>query len=216
LGAKVQSFNEDGQPVVNEVGELVITGPMPSMPLYFWDDPDMARYRDSYFEMFPGVWRHGDWIKFNERGGCLIYGRSDSTINRQGIRMGTSEIYRVVESFDEVLDSLIIDLELLGRQSYLPLFIVLREGEELTEALKARIKQALRDDVSPRHVPNDIIQVESVPYTLSGKKMEVPVRRILLGMDLKKAANVGAVRNPESINFFVDFAEQLEKLGRGS
>jgi acetoacetyl-CoA synthetase len=130
--------------------------------------------------------------------------------------MGTSEIYRVVESFDEVLDSLIIDLELLGRQSYLPLFIVLREGEELTEALKARIKQALRDDVSPRHVPNDIIQVESVPYTLSGKKMEVPVRRILLGMDLKKAANVGAVRNPESINFFVDFAEQLEKLGRGS
>ena len=210
LGAKVQAFNEEGEPVVGEVGELVITEPMPSMPLYFWNDPEMIRYRESYFEMYPGVWRHGDWISFNERGGCVIYGRSDSTINRQGIRMGTSEIYRVVESFDEVVDSLIIDLELLGRESYMPLFVVLRSGIELDDALRGRIRQKLREEVSPRHVPNDIIQVEQVPYTLSGKKMEVPIRKILLGMDVQQAAKRGAMRNPESLAFFTHFAEELE------
>jgi len=209
LGARVQAFDEDGEPVVDEVGELVITEPMPSMPLYFWNDPDMNRYRESYFEMYPGVWRHGDWIAFNERGGCVIYGRSDSTINRQGIRMGTSEIYRVVESFDEVIDSLIIDLELLGRESYMPLFIVLRPGLELDDDLRARIKQKLREEVSPRHVPNEIIQVEQIPYTLSGKKMEVPIRKILLGMDVQQAAKRGAMRNPESLAFFTHFAEEL-------
>ena len=209
LGAKVQAFNEEGEPVVGEVGELVITEPMPSMPLAFWNDPDMSRYRESYFEMYPGVWRHGDWISFNERGGCVIYGRSDSTINRQGIRMGTSEIYRVVESFDEVVDSLIIDLELLGRESYMPLFVVLRPGLELDDDLRARIKQKLREEVSPRHAPNEIVQVEQVPYTLSGKKMEVPIRKILLGMDVQQAAKRGAMRNPESLAFFTRFAEQL-------
>jgi acetoacetyl-CoA synthetase len=179
------------------------------MPIYFWNDPDMTRYKEAYFEMYPGVWRHGDWIKFNERGGCVIYGRSDSTINRQGVRMGTSEIYQAVESLDEIMDSLIIDLELLGRESYMPLFVVLREGYELNDALKERIKQKLRADVSPRHVPNDIIAIQEVPYTLSGKKMEVPIRKILLGRDIQKAANPGAMRNPETMDFFIEFARKL-------
>jgi acetoacetyl-CoA synthetase len=209
LGAKVQAFNDAGESVIDEVGELVITEPMPSMPLYFWNDPDNVRYKASYFEIFPGVWRHGDWIKFNERGGCVIYGRSDATINRQGIRMGTSEIYQAVEAQPEVLDSLIIDLELLGREPYLPLFVVLRSGLELDDDLKQRIKLTLRQNVSPRHVPNDIFQIEQVPYTLSGKKLEVPIRKILLGRDAGKAANPGAMRNPESIQYFIDFAEKM-------
>ena len=209
LGAKVQAFNEAGEPVVGEVGELVITEPMPSMPLYFWNDDHMERYKESYFEMFPGVWRHGDWIQFNERGGCVIYGRSDATINRQGIRMGTSEIYRIVESFEEVLDSLIIDLEFRGRDSFMPLFVVLRPGLSLDDDLKQRIKNKLRTDVSPRHVPNDIIRIDQVPYTLSGKKMEVPIRKILLGMNAHRAANLGAMRNPEAIDFFNQYAQQL-------
>ncbi|MEZ4733654.1 MAG: acetoacetate--CoA ligase [Caldilineaceae bacterium] len=245
LGAYVQAFNEEGQPVINEVGELVICEPMPSMPLYFWNDPEMTRYRESYFEMFPPerssasrsadnperssasrsadnperscsqrsaskpVWRHGDWIKINERNGCVIYGRSDSTINRQGVRMGTSEIYQAVERIPEVLDSLIIDLELLGRESYMPLFVVLREGVLLTDDLQARIKARIRQEISPRHVPNAIFAIDEVPYTLSGKKLEVPIRKILLGHPVEKAANVGAMRNPRSIAYFVRFAEQL-------
>ena len=199
-------------PPTSSLGWAVMIGestPMPSMPLYFWNDPEMARYKESYFEMFPGVWRHGDWISFNARGGCVIYGRSDSTINRQGIRMGTSEIYRVVESFDEVADSLIIDLELLGRESYLPLFVVLRAGLELDDDLRQRIAHKLRQEVSPRHVPNEIIQIAEVPYTLSGKKMEVPIRKILLGMDAQQAAKRGAMRNPQSIDFFLSFAERV-------
>lgn len=209
LGAKVQAFNEAGEPVVNAVGELVISAPMPSMPLYFWNDPAMARYKGSYFDVYPGVWRHGDWIKFNERGGCVIYGRSDSTINRQGIRMGTSEIYQAVESLPEIQDCLIIDLELLGRESYMPLFVVLREGYVLDDNLKQRIRHKLRQDVSPRHVPDDIIQVDDVPYTLSGKKMEVPIRKILLGMEMDTAVNPGAMRNPAAIEFFREFAAEL-------
>ncbi|MFN2180853.1 MAG: acetoacetate--CoA ligase [Candidatus Promineifilaceae bacterium] len=209
LGASVWAFNDAGEAVTGEVGELVITRPMPSMPLYFWNDPDMARYKASYFEMYPGVWRHGDWIEFNERGGCVIYGRSDSTINRQGIRMGTSEIYRVIDSFPEIVDSLIVDLELLGRESFLPLFVVMAAGESLDAALTERIKNKLRRDVSPRHVPDAIIEITAVPYTLSGKKMEVPVRRILLGHDIHKAVNLGAMRNPQSIQFFIDYAAGL-------
>jgi acetoacetyl-CoA synthetase len=210
LGAKVQAFDDFGRTVIDEVGELVITEPMPSMPLYFWNDPDMARYKASYFEMFPGVWRHGDWIAINERGGCVIYGRSDSTINRQGIRMGTSEIYRVVEGFDDVIDSLIIDLEFHGRESYLPLFVVLRDGLQLDDGLRDRIRKQLRADVSPRHVPDDIFQVAQIPYTLSGKKIEVPIRKILLGMDVAKAANRGAMRNPVALDYFVAFAKTLQ------
>jgi acetoacetyl-CoA synthetase len=211
LGASVKAFNEAGEAVLNEVGELVITEPMPSMPLYFWNDPGMERYKASYFDMYPGIWRHGDWIEFNERGGCIIYGRSDSTINRHGVRMGTSEIYQAVQSFSEVSDSLIIDLELLGRESFLPLFVVMVPGTALDEALKERIKQKLRRDVSPRHVPDAIIEISAVPYTLSGKKMEVPVRRILLGQNVEKAANIGAMRNPESMQFFVEYAETLSR-----
>jgi acetoacetyl-CoA synthetase len=212
LGAKIEAYNEEGSPVIDEVGELVITAPMPSMPLYFWNDPDNRRYKASYFDMFPGIWRHGDWIKINERGGCIIYGRSDSTINRQGIRMGTGEIYQAVESLPEIMDSLIIDLELLGRESYMPLFVVLPDGVELDMALIQKIKQKIRQDISPRHVPNDIFVVNEIPYTLSGKKMEVPLRRILLGQEPDKAANLGAMRNPDSIQYFVDFAVNLQQV----
>jgi acetoacetyl-CoA synthetase len=209
LGAKVQAFDEAGRAVVDQVGELVISEPMPSMPLYFWNDPANKRYLASYFEMYPGVWRHGDWIKFTPHGGCIIYGRSDSTINRQGIRMGTSEIYRIVETFPEIADSLVVDLEALGRESYLPLFVVPAAGVTLDDDLKRRIKAAIRADVSPRHVPDDILAIDQVPYTLSGKKMEVPVRRILLGQPANKVANPGAMRNPEAITYFVALAEQL-------
>lgn len=209
LGARVQAFNEAGEAVVNEVGELVICSPMPSMPVFFWNDPDGVRYKESYFEMFPGIWRHGDWIQFNERGGCVIYGRSDATINRHGVRMGTSEIYRVVESFDEILDSLIVDLEFHGRESFMPLFVVLRDGVTLDDALKQRLNQQIRRDISPRHVPDAIIPVAQVPYTLSGKKMELPIRKILLGMDASRAANLGAMRNPESIPFFREYGQSL-------
>ncbi|HRW05853.1 MAG TPA: acetoacetate--CoA ligase [Caldilineaceae bacterium] len=207
LGAQVAAWNEAGEPVIDEVGELVITQPMPSMPLYFWNDTDNLRYLESYFDLFPGVWRHGDWIKINERMGCVIYGRSDSTINRQGIRMGTSEIYRVVESFPEVVDSLVIDLEALGQESYMPLFVVLREGAELTEELQAAIKRKIREEISPRHTPNDIFAIEDVPYTLSGKKMEVPIRKILLGQPLEKAVKRDAMRNPEALAYFLRFRQ---------
>lgn len=211
LGASVQAFDEDGRPILNEVGELVITEPMPSMPLYFWNDPDGRRYQESYFSVYPGVWRHGDWIKINERGGCVIYGRSDSTINRQGVRMGTSEIYQAVESLPEIADSLVIDLEALGGESYMPLFVVLREGAPLDDALKQRIKQKIRQDLSPRHVPDDIIAVQDIPYTLSGKKMEVPVRKILLGRSVEQVANPGAMRNPAAIQFFAQFAAERRR-----
>jgi acetoacetyl-CoA synthetase len=209
LGAKVEAFDEAGRPLVDQVGELVISEPMPSMPIYFWNDPQGKRYLASYFEMYPGVWRHGDWIRFTPHGGCIIYGRSDSTINRQGVRMGTSEIYRVLETFPEIADSLVIDLEALGRESYLPLFVVPAEGVTLDDDLKRRIKAAIRADVSPRHVPDDILAIDQVPYTLSGKKMEVPVRRILLGQPAGQAANPGAMRNPEAIAYFVALAERL-------
>lgn len=216
LGAKVQALNEAGEPVINEVGELVLCAPMPSMPLYFWNDPDRVRYRESYFEMFPGLWRHGDWIKINARNGCVIYGRSDSTINRQGVRMGTSEIYQAVESIPEILDSLIIDLELLGRDSYMPLFVVLRAGHTLSAELKNRINAKIRQEISPRHVPNEILTIQEVPYTLSGKKMEVPVRRILLGHPVEKAANIGAMRNPQALAYFIQFAQKIEQGAGGA
>ncbi len=216
LGARVEAFNKDGQPVIDEVGELVITKPMPSMPIFFWNDPGDLRYRDSYFDMYPGIWRHGDWIKFTPRGSCIIYGRSDSTINRQGIRMGTSEIYRVVESLPEIVDSLVIDLEILGGESYLPLFVVLAPGSVMDDALRRKILQKVRLDVSPRHAPNEIFEIEQVPYTLSGKKLEVPVRRILLGEPVDKAVNPDAMRNPESILYFEKMASTLERqIGKG-
>jgi acetoacetyl-CoA synthetase len=161
--------------------------------------------------MYPGVWRHGDWIKFTEGGSCIIYGRSDSTINRQGVRMGTSEIYRVVESLPEVADSLVIDLELLGRDSYMPLFIVLAQDAEMNDALRIKIMTKIRTEVSPRHIPDEIFEIDDIPYTLSGKKMEVPVRRILLGHPLETAVNPGAMRNPDSIQFFMALSEKLQE-----
>ncbi len=209
LGAPVFAFDAAGQPVVGEVGELVLTAPMPSMPVRFWNDPNHRRYLASYFEEYPNVWRHGDWIAFNERGGCVIYGRSDATINRKGIRMGTSEIYACVEALDEVVNSLVVDLEHLGRDSFMPLFVVLAEGLTLDDALRAKINHALRTDLSPRHVPNAIYQVDDIPTTLSGKKLEIPVRRILLGQPIEQAANPGAMRNPETLQFYVNLAMKI-------
>jgi acetoacetyl-CoA synthetase len=211
LGAAVEAFDERGQPLhvdTRDVGEFVITQPMPSMPIYFWNDAGMQRYKESYFEMFPGVWRHGDWVKITPHDGVIIYGRSDSTINKQGVRMGTSEYYRVVESTPEVLDSLVIDLEMLGRESYLPLFVVLRQGCALTDALKAQIKQKLRAALSPRLVPDEIFVIGEVPRTLNGKKMEVPIKKILLGQPIEKAVNIGSMANPQTLDYFVEFAKR--------
>ena len=209
LGVAVEAFDDAGRPLVGEVGELVVTEPMPTMPLCFWDDPGDRRYRESYFELYPGKWRHGDWIRFNENGTSVIYGRSDTTINRFGIRMGTAEIYRVVEECPEVLDSLVVDLEYLGRKSFLPLFVVLRPGYVLDDALKARIKERIRTVASARHVPDEIYAIAEVPRTLTGKKMELPVRKLLLGSPVEKVASPDAMANPQSLAFFVELAKQL-------
>ncbi len=212
LGVKAEAYDDVGRVIVGAVGELVITEPMPSMPLYFWGDPGDRRYHESYFELYPGVWRHGDWITFTERGSCVIYGRSDSTINRLGVRMGASDIYRVVEDIPEVMDSLVVDLEALGRASFMPLFVVLREGARLDEALKGRIRARIRADISPRHAPDEIYAVAEVPRTLSGKKMEVPVRKILLGQPPARAASVDSMANPGSIAYFVELARTLNPV----
>ncbi|MFF3664408.1 acetoacetate--CoA ligase [Microtetraspora malaysiensis] len=203
LGARVESFDAAGNPVVGEVGELVVTTPMPSMPVMFWNDPSGDRYRESYFADYPGVWRHGDWIKILPDGGCVIYGRSDSTLNRGGVRMGTSEFYRVVERFEEIEDSLVIDTGQLGQDGRLLLYVTLAAGAELTEDLVARLRGALRTELSPRHVPDEFHRVPGIPRTLSGKKLEVPVRKILLGTPVEKAANRDAMANPEVLTHFV-------------
>ncbi|MGA4990662.1 acetoacetate--CoA ligase [Nonomuraea bangladeshensis] len=202
LGAKVEAYDPAGKPVVGEVGELVITQPMPSMPVMFWNDPAGERYAESYFDVYPGVWRHGDWIKVNEDGSCVIYGRSDSTLNRGGVRMGTSEFYRVVERFEEVADSLVIDTGQLGQEGRLLLYVTLAEGAELTPELERALCGALRQELSPRHVPNEIRVVPGIPRTLSGKKLEVPVRKILLGAPVEQAANPDAMANPEVLRHF--------------
>jgi acetoacetyl-CoA synthetase len=185
------------------------------MPLFFWNDPEDRRYRESYFEMYPGIWRHGDWIKLTPRGSAVIYGRSDSTINRKGIRMGSSEIYRVVEDIPEVLDSLIIGVERPGGDYYMPLFVVLRPGVELDDALKDKIRQRLRTSLSPHHVPDEIIAIPEVPRTLSGKKLEVPVKKLLLGMPAEKSISLDAMGNPHVMQFFIDFARThaVERAG---
>lgn len=210
LGANVQSFDENGNPLIDEVGELVITSPMPSMPLFFWNDHNNKRYLESYFDTYPGIWRHGDWIKIDEKGSSIIYGRSDSTINRQGVRLGTSEIYRVVEGVEEVIESLVIDLELLGRTSFMPLFIVLQQGTVLDESLQTKIKNEIRTKISPRFVPDKIYEVEEIPKTISGKKLEVPIRKILLGFEPEKVANPDSLANPNSLVFYKELAEVLK------
>ena len=208
LGAAVEAWSEHGRPLIDEVGELVCTQPMPSMPLHFWNDEGNRRYIESYFEMYPGVWRHGDWIRITPRGGAVIYGRSDATINRHGIRMGTAELYRAVEAMPEVLDSLVVDLEYLGRESWMPLFVVLREGLTLDAALDRRLRSAIKSALSARHVPNDIYQVLAIPRTLSGKKMELPVKKLLMGAAPEQVFNCDAMAQAHSVDWFVDFARQ--------
>lgn len=211
LGVKAEAYDPQGRPVVGEVGELVISEPMPSMPIYFWNDPDGTRYRESYFTTFPGVWLHGDWIKLNPNGSCAIYGRSDSTINRYGVRMGSSEIYQAVEAMDAVQDSLVVDVA-HGGEMVMCLFVVLQKDLTLNDKLIASIRQNIRKDLSPRHVPDLIVAVPEIPKTLNGKKMEVPVRRILAGRALEDVVNVDAMTNPESLGPFVQFAETLKTL----
>jgi acetoacetyl-CoA synthetase len=224
LGCAVEAWNEQGEPVSNEVGELVCTQPIPSMPLYFWNDTDNRRYLSSYFDMYPAghgrkpgggdapaemgpVWRHGDWLKITPAGGCIIYGRSDATINRHGLRMGTSELYSAVEALPEVLDSMVVDLEYLGRESYMPLFVVLREGYTLDAAMKTRLNDAIKTALSPRFVPNEIFQVAEIPRTLTGKKQELPIKKLLLGQPIEKVVNKDAMANAACLDWYVAFAQ---------
>ncbi|MGC1089097.1 MAG: acetoacetate--CoA ligase [Candidatus Acidiferrum sp.] len=206
LGVAAYAFNEKGESVTDEVGELVMTEPMPSMPIYFWNDKDGSRYRESYFDMYPGAWRHGDFFRINRRGGCFVLGRSDATLNRHGVRIGTAEIYRVVAQIEEVEDSLIVNLDLPGGKFFMPLFVKLVNGFDLDAALERKICERLRREYSPRHVPDRVIQAPGIPMTLTRKKMEVPVRKILMGVPPERAANRNAMTNPESLAFFADYA----------
>ena len=206
LGCAVEAWNEQGEAVIGEVGELVCSQPIPSMPLYFWGDAGHQRYLSSYFDMYPGVWRHGDWLKVGSNGGCIIYGRSDATINRHGLRMGTSELYSAVEALPEVLDSMVVDLEYLGRESYMPLFVVLRDGLSLDAVLHQRLVNAIKTALSPRFVPNEIFQVSEIPRTLSGKKQELPIKKLLLGQPLDKVVNREAMANPACLDWYVALA----------
>ncbi|WP_284336195.1 acetoacetate--CoA ligase [Comamonas sp. NoAH] len=229
LGAAVEAWNEQGQPVIDAVGELVCTQPIPSMPLYFWGDAGNQRYLSSYFDMYPaghgrrpgggdgpaemgGVWRHGDWLRVSAQGRCTIYGRSDATINRHGLRMGTSEIYSAVEALPEVLDSMVVDLEYLGRESFMPMFVVLREGVALDAALEAKLGAAIRQALSPRFVPDEIVQVPEIPRTLTGKKQELPIKKLLLGQPLEKVVNKDTMANPSSLDWFVAYAQRKQAL----
>ena len=210
LGAAIEAWNEEGKAVVDEVGELVVTEPMPSMPVFFWGDEDGSRYRASYFEHYPGVWRHGDWIEITSRGTAVIYGRSDATINRSGIRMGTSEIYRAVLGIEEIVDALVVDVPRPGTEGWMPLFVVLREGAELDDALPKEIARRIREQCSPRHVPDQVFEIAEVPRTLSGKALEVPVKRILMGTPAEQAASRDSLANPAALDYFVELAGTLD------
>ena len=212
LGCAVEAWDEHGHAVIDEVGELVCIQPIPSMPLYFWGDPGKQRYLSSYFDMYPGVWRHGDWLKVGRNGGCVIYGRSDATINRHGLRMGTSELYSAVEALPEVLDSMVVDLEYLGRESYMPLFVVLREGVTLTAGVRAKIVESIKTALSPRFVPNEIFQVAEIPRTLSGKKQELPIKKLLLGQPIEKVVNREAMANPACLEWYVALAQSRQSI----
>ena len=213
LGCAVEAWSEAGTPLLGEVGELVCTQPIPSMPLYFWGDENKRRYKASYFEGFPSreglppVWRHGDWLKIGADGGCVIYGRSDATINRHGLRMGTSEIYSAVEALPEIIDSMVVDLEYLGRESFMPLFVVLRPGAELDDALLERIHGAIRTALSPRFLPDEVVQVAEIPRTLSGKKQELPIKKLLLGQPLEKVVNPDTMANPGCLAWYEHYAQ---------
>jgi acetoacetyl-CoA synthetase len=213
LGCAVEAWNEQGHPVIDQVGELVCTQPMPSMPLYFWGDAGDKRYLSSYFDTYPGVWRHGDWLKITPAGSCIIYGRSDATINRHGLRMGTSELYSAVEALPEVLDSLVVDLEYLGRESYMPLFVVLRPGLELDAAMKTKINNAIKTALSPRFIPDEIFEAPQIPRTLSGKKQELPIKKLLLGQPLEKVVNPDAMANPECLAWYLALAKRRAGAG---
>jgi acetoacetyl-CoA synthetase len=209
LGVNAQAYDDNGNALIDQVGELVIADPMPSMPLYLWNDPDNKRYIESYFEMYPGKWRHGDWIKILPSGSGVILGRSDSTINRLGVRMGSSEIYAVVEDLPEVMDSLVLGFETQSGPYLMPLFVVLNEGAKLDEALKKKINTKIRSALSPRHVPDEIYSIAEVPCTLNGKKLELPVKKILCGLPVSEAVNVDSMSNPESIEYFVKLAKEI-------
>src|SRR6201996_8578382 len=225
LGCAVEAFDAAGRPVIDEVGELVCTEPLPSMPLRFWNDQDDARYRSSYFETYPenydgsghgAVWRHGDWLRINGDGSCVIYGRSDATINRHGLRMGTSEIYAAIEALPEVLDSMVVDLEYLGRESYMPLFVVLRDGIALDGGMRSRINQAIEAGLSRRFLPNEIFAVPEIPRTLSGKKQELPIKRLLLGHAIEKVINKDAMANPGCLEWYLEFARVYAQRNAGA
>ncbi len=208
LGASVYAATEDGQEVVDQVGELVITAPMPSMPLYFWNDPEGARYRASYFDLFPGIWRHGDWIKITPQGSAVILGRSDATLKKKGVRMGTSEIYHVVDALPEVIDNLVVGVDLPDGEYYMPLLVTLKGGTPLTPKLEDRIREKIRKELSSRHVPDEIIAVRAIPRTLNGKKLEVPLRKILMGVPIERALNPGSVTDPSAV---LEIAETIRK-----
>jgi acetoacetyl-CoA synthetase len=231
LGCAVEAWNEQGEPVIDAVGELVCTQPIPSMPLYFWGDAENKRYLSSYFDMYPAghgrkpgggdapaamgpVWRHGDWLKITPEGGCIIYGRSDATINRHGLRMGTSELYSAVEALPEVLDSMVVDLEYLGRESYMPLFVVLRDGHTLDNAMRTKLNNAIKTALSPRFVPNEIFQVTEIPRTLTGKKQELPIKKLLLGQPIDKVVNKDAMANAACLDWYVAFATRYAEAAR--
>jgi len=211
LGNAVRAYDAAGNEVFDQVGELVCTEPLPSMPLYFWGDDDGSRLHGSYFDTYPGIWRHGDWIEMAPDGRSVIYGRSDATINRRGLRLGSSEIYQAVEGLNEVMDSLVVDLEFLGRDSFMPLFVVLADGLTLDDALKDKINHAIRNSVSARFLPNEIKQIVAVPRTLSGKKLEVPVKKLLLGGNPATVVNRDSMSNPDSFDVFVEYAKSREE-----
>ena len=211
LGCAMYAYNDNAEAVLEEVGEMVITEPMPCMPIYFWNDKDMARYKSSYFEMFPTIWRHGDWLKITARKSLIILGRSDATLNRHGIRIGTAEIYRAIDKIPAIEDSLIINLEQEGGNHYMPLFVKMAEGHSFTKEIIQKIATQLKSDYSPRHVPDEVIEVAQIPYTISGKKLEAPVKKIMMGMEINKVANRESMRNPKSLDWFVGFRK--EKFG---
>jgi acetoacetyl-CoA synthetase len=207
-GAATASWDDDGKPLVGEVGELVITEPMPSMPLYLWNDPDGARYRDSYFDTWPGVWRHGDWTTMHPDGSVVIHGRSDATLNRQGVRLGSSDFYDVLESLPQIAETLVVGIDLPEGGYWLGLFVVPVAGQEVDDDLRTLISTTLRTRLTPRHIPDEIVAAPAVPHTLTGKRLEVPVKKLMTGTPLEKAANLAAVDSPDAVRWYAEFAQR--------